>query len=278
MAADILLYDSDLVPVGKDQIQHLEFARDWATKFNVTYVPGYDPADPTGRGAATPRHPQAARGAASRRRPRWSPASTGRRCPSPTTTPSTSSATRRRSRSGSWASRPTPRRWRRPSPPTAPLYQLLKMMAPRGASSPTLDQSWRGGRQGLRRVQEEAARGLPRDLRHGAARAVRRAAARSGRGGAHPPEGAQGARAPRRIGAVRRAGGHLKRRRPRQARRRHAEAFGPPRHRLTLTRACAARSGLLRVRPDFSEPGACVAARTRSLATEGRAARGPHTS
>ncbi len=48
MAADILLYGSDLVPVGRDQVQHLEFARDWATKFNVSYVPGYDPADPTG--------------------------------------------------------------------------------------------------------------------------------------------------------------------------------------------------------------------------------------
>jgi len=48
MAADILLYGSDAVPVGKDQIQHLEFARDWATKFNVTYVKGYEPADPLG--------------------------------------------------------------------------------------------------------------------------------------------------------------------------------------------------------------------------------------
>jgi tryptophanyl-tRNA synthetase len=48
MAADILLYGSDLVPVGRDQVQHLEFARDWATKFNLTYVPGYDPSDPTG--------------------------------------------------------------------------------------------------------------------------------------------------------------------------------------------------------------------------------------
>ncbi len=46
MAADILLYDSDLVPVGQDQKQHLEFARDWATKFNVTYVKGYDPNKP----------------------------------------------------------------------------------------------------------------------------------------------------------------------------------------------------------------------------------------
>jgi tryptophanyl-tRNA synthetase len=34
MAADILLYGSDLVPVGKDQKQHLEIARDIAQKFN----------------------------------------------------------------------------------------------------------------------------------------------------------------------------------------------------------------------------------------------------
>lgn len=34
MAADILLYDTDLVPVGQDQKQHLEFARDTAEKFN----------------------------------------------------------------------------------------------------------------------------------------------------------------------------------------------------------------------------------------------------
>lgn len=49
MAADILLYGADLVPVGKDQIQHIEFARDWAVKFNTQYVPGYDPADPEGK-------------------------------------------------------------------------------------------------------------------------------------------------------------------------------------------------------------------------------------
>lgn len=49
MAADILLYGTDVVPVGKDQIQHVEFARDWATKFNVTYVKGYDPQDPDGK-------------------------------------------------------------------------------------------------------------------------------------------------------------------------------------------------------------------------------------
>jgi tryptophanyl-tRNA synthetase len=37
MAADILLYDSDLVPVGKDQKQHLEITRDIAIKFNELY-------------------------------------------------------------------------------------------------------------------------------------------------------------------------------------------------------------------------------------------------
>lgn len=37
MAADILLYNADLVPVGKDQIQHLEMTRDIASSFNNIY-------------------------------------------------------------------------------------------------------------------------------------------------------------------------------------------------------------------------------------------------
>lgn len=37
MAADILLYNSDIVPVGKDQKQHVEFARDIAGYFNNLY-------------------------------------------------------------------------------------------------------------------------------------------------------------------------------------------------------------------------------------------------
>jgi len=37
MAADILLYDADRVPVGEDQRQHLELARDLATRFNHHY-------------------------------------------------------------------------------------------------------------------------------------------------------------------------------------------------------------------------------------------------
>lgn len=45
MAADILIYDADIVPVGKDQKQHVEYARDIAIKFNNQYgdtfkVPG----------------------------------------------------------------------------------------------------------------------------------------------------------------------------------------------------------------------------------------------
>lgn len=37
MAADILLYDADVVPVGKDQKQHIEYTRDTAQKFNNTF-------------------------------------------------------------------------------------------------------------------------------------------------------------------------------------------------------------------------------------------------
>jgi len=54
MAADILLYGSDAVPVGRDQKQHLEFARDIATKFNAAFVAGYDPQDPLGKASGKP--------------------------------------------------------------------------------------------------------------------------------------------------------------------------------------------------------------------------------
>lgn len=63
-AADVLAYDTDLVPVGEDQRQHLELARDIAERFNSRFpgtfvVPGmlipkstakiYDLADPTSK-------------------------------------------------------------------------------------------------------------------------------------------------------------------------------------------------------------------------------------
>ena len=37
MAADILAYDTDIVPVGKDQVQHVEIARDIAGAINAHY-------------------------------------------------------------------------------------------------------------------------------------------------------------------------------------------------------------------------------------------------
>jgi len=42
MAADILLYRADLVPVGEDQVQHLELTREIARKWNAEFSPGTD--------------------------------------------------------------------------------------------------------------------------------------------------------------------------------------------------------------------------------------------
>ncbi len=41
MAADILIYNADLVPVGQDQTQHLEMARNVAQRFNSAYSPTF---------------------------------------------------------------------------------------------------------------------------------------------------------------------------------------------------------------------------------------------
>ncbi len=46
MAADILLYQTDLVPVGADQKQHLELARDLANRFNTRYSPTFKVPEP----------------------------------------------------------------------------------------------------------------------------------------------------------------------------------------------------------------------------------------
>jgi tryptophanyl-tRNA synthetase len=46
MAADILLYDTDRVPVGDDQRQHLELTRDVAERFNSRYGPTFTVPDP----------------------------------------------------------------------------------------------------------------------------------------------------------------------------------------------------------------------------------------
>ncbi len=47
MAADILIHNPDIVPVGRDQKQHIEITRDTAEKFNRTYCANYDPKDET---------------------------------------------------------------------------------------------------------------------------------------------------------------------------------------------------------------------------------------
>lgn len=74
MAADILLYNTDLVPIGIDQKQHLELARDLAIRFNNLYSPtfvvpdGYFPkmgakvfslADPTAKMSKSDPNPSA---------------------------------------------------------------------------------------------------------------------------------------------------------------------------------------------------------------------------
>lgn len=45
-AADILLYDADVVPVGQDQKQHLEITRDIAERFNNTFGPTFKLPEP----------------------------------------------------------------------------------------------------------------------------------------------------------------------------------------------------------------------------------------
>ena len=45
MAADILIYNADLVPVGEDQRQHMELTRDLAQKFNHIYSPTFTVPD-----------------------------------------------------------------------------------------------------------------------------------------------------------------------------------------------------------------------------------------
>ena len=46
MAADILLYQADMVPVGIDQKQHIELARDVAERFNTVYSPTFTVPEP----------------------------------------------------------------------------------------------------------------------------------------------------------------------------------------------------------------------------------------
>jgi tryptophanyl-tRNA synthetase len=55
MAADILIYQSDLVPVGADQVQHIEMTQDMAGYFNTTYEEVFK--RPEARQSETPKVP-----------------------------------------------------------------------------------------------------------------------------------------------------------------------------------------------------------------------------
>lgn len=58
MASDILIYDSTIVPVGVDQVQHIEMAQDMAGHFNQTYGGGADLLRrPEARLSTTPKVP-----------------------------------------------------------------------------------------------------------------------------------------------------------------------------------------------------------------------------
>ena len=98
MAADILLYKATHVPVGEDQKQHLELARDIAQKFNHDFEVEFFPLlEPLILGASDPRHVAARRQQEDeqvgplgflahqhdRRAPMTSPRRSARRAPTP---------------------------------------------------------------------------------------------------------------------------------------------------------------------------------------------------
>ncbi len=53
-AADILLYKADMVPVGEDQVQHLELSREIARKWNARFTPESEPFFPEPKPLLTP--------------------------------------------------------------------------------------------------------------------------------------------------------------------------------------------------------------------------------
>ena len=170
MAADILIVKSDVVPVGKDQKQHLEVTRDVAASFHAAYgdevfvlprpliledvavVPGIDGRKMSKSYDNTieifgPEKPI-------------------------------------RKKIMGIVTDSTPVEAPKPTEGNA-LYHLLKIFAPdegRGG------EGFCGGGGGLRRHEEKALRVLPADLRRGA-RPLRRAAQRPGRAREHPPRG-----------------------------------------------------------------------------------------
>lgn len=146
MAADILLYGSDVVPVGKDQLQHVEFARDWATKFNVTYVPGYDPADPEGKQGHPPgvlKLPEARIQESTAFIPGVDGQKMSKSYGNTIDLFGDDKEIKKRIMGIKTDSTPV----EAPKPLDNPLYQLLKVMAPEGEFA-AIDESWRAGGKG----------------------------------------------------------------------------------------------------------------------------------
>ena len=166
MAADILLYGSDLVPVGRDQVQHLEFARDWATKFNLTYVPGYDPADPTGARSGAPgvlKLPEALVQETTAVVPGTDGQKMSKSYNNTIDLFGEEAEVKKRIMGIKTDSTPV----EAPKPVDTRAVPAPQDLAPR-ARVPGRRPGMAGGRQGLRGVQEDAPRRLPRDVRPGA--------------------------------------------------------------------------------------------------------------
>lgn len=146
MAADILLYGTDQVPVGKDQVQHLEFARDWATKFNMQYVKGYDPQDPTGVKSKKPgilKLPEAKLNEATA----VVPGIDGEKMSKSYKNTIDLFGPDKEVEKAIKGIKTDSTAVEAPKPLDAPLFQLLKIMAPESQFA-EVDQSWRTGGQG----------------------------------------------------------------------------------------------------------------------------------
>jgi tryptophanyl-tRNA synthetase len=147
MAADILAFGADIVPVGKDQRQHLEFARDWATRFNMTFVAGYDPQHPhsscQGDSAGILKLPVA-------RIPDFAPivpGTDGRKMSKSAGNTIDLFAADEQVRRQIMGIKTDSTPIDSPKPIDSALYQLLSVMAPPGEFT-QLDESWRAGGKG----------------------------------------------------------------------------------------------------------------------------------
>ncbi len=147
MAADILAFGADLVPVGKDQLQHVEFARDWATRFNMSFVKDYDPQDPL---ASEPGHAPGILKLPSARLPDSAavvPGTDGRKMSKSARNTIELFATDAEVQRQIMSVRTDSTARESPKPIDSALYRLLELLAPPDRFA-QLDASWRAGGAG----------------------------------------------------------------------------------------------------------------------------------